>query len=524
VTQLSFYNNNDPPKPQVAKHIPYLAGTDCGSCHKTTTYATGTFGAMNMSQATHAFVSTTCDTCHASAAGSLYMGAASPALQLRPADHTTGTMLTGDCSGCHTTANWNSGSLPANHMPNPGNQACATCHTAAPANYTTLASNTILHTGIASSCITCHGAPNAAKPVFATNFSPKAASGLSPPHIPSAATPCESCHTATVFTAFSGTTMSSAKHTQLLANTGGTCDQCHDAATLTFYGVSNLQHRPNGHHVGKDCNGCHGTNGWSNAQVRKTAAAPVTTKTTVGIVANTGLAGRSVNSGLLSQSGVQLRGGLVAGGIAGGAGLATGATSGSTAAGGTLGLAGSAALATGSTGATSMPGITRVNHAGVVANCFSCHNGVLATGKGPLHIASNNSCENCHTTLAWMPAHFDHRGVTATCASCHNGVTAPGKPTRHIQTNQDCSACHGTIAWAPATFNHLGINATCQSCHNGVAATAKQIGHIPTTLDCGSCHSTLNWTTTIQSAPQKPLISRPKPSPRPTGAVNGQNK
>jgi hypothetical protein len=503
-TQLSFYNNDMVVKSAVLTppHIPYLSGTDCGSCHKSTTHAAGTFGPMNMTQATHSFVATTCRTCHGTATVAFYMGAANPKLQLRPADHTTGTMLTGDCGGCHTTANWNSGTLPANHMPNPGNQACATCHTAAPTNYTTLASNTILHTGISSSCITCHGAPNVAKPVFATNFSPKAASGLSPPHIPSAATPCESCHTATVFTAFSGTTMSSAKHTQLLAHTGGTCDQCHDLTTLAFYGVSNLQHRPNGHHVGKDCNGCHGTNNWNNAQVRKTAAAPATTKTRVAIVANTGLTGRSANVGLLSQSGVQLRGGGVAGGIASiGGGIA-----------GSTGLAG---------GATSMRGITRVNHVGVIANCVSCHNGVLAMGKSPTHIVSNNTCENCHTTFAWMPAHFDHRGVTATCASCHNGLAAPGKPTRHIQTNQDCSACHGTIAWTPATFNHFGINATCQSCHNGVAATAKQIGHVRTTLDCGSCHSTLNWTTTVTSAPLKPLISRPKPSPRPPGAVNG---
>jgi len=503
--QLSFYNNDLVIKDNVLSppHIPYLSGTDCGSCHKSTTHAPGTFGPMNMTQATHAFVSTTCKTCHGTATVAFYMGAANPKLQLRPADHTSGTMLTGDCGGCHTTANWNSGTLPANHMPNPANQACAHCHTAAPTNYTTLASNTLLHTGIVSSCITCHGAPNAAKPVYANNFTPKAASGFSPPHIPSAATPCESCHTATVFTAFSGTTMSSAKHTQLLANTGGTCDQCHDLKTLAFYGVTNLQHRPNGHHVGKDCNGCHGTNNWNAAQIRKTAAAPATTKTTVSVVANTGLVGRSTKGGLLGQSGVQLRDGGVAGGIAGGVALATGAT--------------------GSTGATSMPGIPRVNHAGVVANCFSCHNGVLAAGKGPRHIAGNNSCENCHTTFAWIPAHFDHRGVTATCASCHNGATAPGKPIRHIQTNQDCSACHGTIAWAPATFNHVGINATCQSCHNGIAATAKQIGHIPTTRDCGSCHSTLNWTTaTMPSVPLKPLISRPKPTPIPRGANGGR--
>src|SRR5258708_28766865 len=121
--------------------------------------------------------------------------------------------------------------------------------------------------------------------------------------------------------------MSSAKHTQLLAHTGGTCDQCHDASTLVFYGVSNLQHRPGASHgSGKDCNGCHSTNNWNAAQVRKTAAAPATTKTTGGIVANTGIAGRSVNTGLLSQSGVPLRGGLVAGGIAGTAAPATGPT------------------------------------------------------------------------------------------------------------------------------------------------------------------------------------------------------
>ncbi|MHB8723271.1 MAG: cytochrome c3 family protein, partial [Steroidobacteraceae bacterium] len=224
-TQLSFYNNDMTIKDNVLApaHIPYLAGTDCSSCHKSTTYAAGTFGPMNMTQATHAFVSTTCDTCHASAAGSLYMGAASPGLQLRPADHTSGTMATGDCSGCHTTANWNSGSLPAGHMPNPGNQGCVTCHTAYPTNYTTMAANAVLHTGISSSCITCHGQTQLS--FYNNNDPPKP---MVANHIPSQATPCENCHSASTFTTFSGTTMSASKHTLLLADTGGTCDQCHD--------------------------------------------------------------------------------------------------------------------------------------------------------------------------------------------------------------------------------------------------------------------------------------------------------
>ena len=195
------------------------------------------------------------------------MGAASPALQGRPADHTSGTMLAGDCSICHTTANWNSTALPAGHMPNPGNQTCTVCHTAAPSNYATLAANAVLHTGITSGCITCHGAPNATAPVFYLNYTPKDAI-LSPVHIPTSTTPCESCH-AVSFTTFSGTTMSASKHTTMLSVTGGTCDQCHDLSTLKFYGVSNLTTRPNGHHVGKDCNGCHSPEQLGRRQLRK---------------------------------------------------------------------------------------------------------------------------------------------------------------------------------------------------------------------------------------------------------------
>src|SRR5260370_19708836 len=86
-TQLSFYNNNDPPKPQVANHIPYLAGSDCGSCHKTTTYAAGAFGPMNMTQAAPALVGTTCATCPQKGK-SFYLGAANPPLPGPPAEHT----------------------------------------------------------------------------------------------------------------------------------------------------------------------------------------------------------------------------------------------------------------------------------------------------------------------------------------------------------------------------------------------------------------------------------------------------
>jgi nitrate/TMAO reductase-like tetraheme cytochrome c subunit len=483
-TALTWYNNFTPKDAVLTpSHIPYLAGASCGSCHSSTTYAVGTFGPMNMTQATHALVTTNCVTCHEKGL-SFYMGAANPALQGRPADHTAGQMVApNNCSICHTTANWNSTALPAGHMPNPGNQACTVCHTAAPANYKTLAANAVLHTGISSGCITCHGAPNASPPVFYLNYTPKDAV-LAPVHIPTNSTPCESCH-AISFTAFSGTTMTAAKHTVMLSMTGGTCDQCHDLKTLKFYGVNNLTTRPNGHHVGKDCNGCHSPNNWGGGNARKqVTAAKAPTRTTIGTV----VTAAGARAGVAQTGGPRFGAGRM-----------------STLQGGALGTAS-----------------RTVSHAGVTSNCLSCHNGVLAAGKGPAHIASNNTCENCHTTFAWLPARFDHQGVMARCASCHNGVVALGKPARHVQTNQDCSACHGTITWTAVMFSHLGISATCQSCHNGITATGKQVQHVRTTLDCASCHNTLSWT--VVSVPARPTTRPPPVIPSPRAPTSGSTR
>ena len=74
--------------------------------------------------------------------------------------------------------------------------------------------------------------------------------------------------------------------------------------------------------------------------------------------------------------------------------------------------------------------VTRVDHAQVTGTCFSCHDGTKATGKTPTHIPSDNTCDNCHSPLAWKPARFDHTGITNNCASCHNGVKAQGKRPR----------------------------------------------------------------------------------------------
>jgi hypothetical protein len=117
--------------PLAPPHIPINAGTDCSACHGAA-YQAGGFGpATAMNAAKHAFVSSTCDTCH-DTGKSFYVGRGT-ALQLRPADHVNSAdprMATSDCSACHETADWISKVLPSGHMPNPGNLSCVQCHAA----------------------------------------------------------------------------------------------------------------------------------------------------------------------------------------------------------------------------------------------------------------------------------------------------------------------------------------------------------------------------------------------------------
>jgi hypothetical protein len=141
------------------------------------------------------------------------------------------------------------------------------------------------------------------------------------------------------------------------------------------------------------------------------------------------------------------------------------------------------------------PAIT-VDHTQTLGSCESCHDGVTATGKHPLHIASSNQCGDCHNTGAWTPAVFDHADVVpGTCATCHDGLTATGKSAGHIATSASCDLCHTTLAWVPAGFDHSGVvPGTCAACHNGTTATGMPAGHFGTAASCDDCHSTEFWT------------------------------
>jgi hypothetical protein len=149
----------------------------------------------------------------------------------------------------------------------------------------------------------------------------------------------------------------------------------------------------------------------------------------------------------------------------------------------------------------------RFRHLNVVpGQCASCHNGVTATGSTPTTIhsfgtASSLSCDACHTTRGWIPAHYNHVGVApGSCTTCHNGSAATARPTDTIHSlgtasTASCDACHTTRAWVPAHFDHSSVTpGTCSTCHDGVSATGKNAGHLSTTASCDQCHNTRAWT------------------------------
>jgi len=140
--------------------------------------------------------------------------------------------------------------------------------------------------------------------------------------------------------------------------------------------------------------------------------------------------------------------------------------------------------------ADSWTSVARVDHSAVIGSCFSCHNGVISTGKHPGHVASNNICDVCHTTFNWK---FYHVNVDSNCVFCHNGTIAEGKNPTHILSTTICEDCHRTSTWSVRRVDHNSVIGTCFSCHNGVIAEGKGPLHEPSSDDCALCHSVTGW-------------------------------
>ena len=185
--------------------------------------------------------------------------------------------------------------------------------------------------------------------------------------------------------------------------------------------------------------------------------------------------------------------------------------------------------------------------------CVSCHLKDFQGAANPNHVMAHfaQTCQQCHSTVAWQPATFDHNTVnfplngghavpprqcadchvnnnynitTTTCVSCHlkdfQGTTNPN----HVQAGfaQTCEVCHNTTAWQPAQFDHsksafplTGLhtvpprqctdchinnnynitNTACVSCHltdyQGTTNPNHVASNFPQT--CQQCHGTSSW-------------------------------
>ena len=521
-----------------ANHIPTTA--PCTQCHTTA----GNFAVYSVT-GTHRGV-TNCLSCHAPAVAATF---ANVTITTTSGNHIPIGSLDCNGSGCHTTANVNTGGFnigTANINSPTLNVAghttvatavagCQTCHETAP--YQGMIASSASTAGdsrpttfdkshpTTGDCSSCH----TTTPTFAANVT----SASKPAnHIPTNA-PCAQCHkTAGNYAAY---VMGATGHTGItngcalchadglsFANmapptlveppTGPTghipvgslaCEQCHSTANFTTFSGTVMQHAAV---RGKPCVTCHeyGMTWKTNTGVRLwTRPSPnhANKQDCGGSGCHTSRDKRAIRPPALrtTASAASTSSAATAAVAKTTAGILAPPRNVSTVAARPLGAPGrwGAAMSAREPGAPANFALnTPVTHPSVVgASCASCHTAANGSGKPASHISTSASCQSCHTTLAWLPVtNVDHMQVKGTCASCHNGVTAAGKKSAHIASANNCEKCHTTNAWTPARFDHSSvIGGACTTCHNAVTAIGLPRNHVPTSQQCAACHGTLAW-------------------------------
>jgi len=463
-----------------AGHVPTGAAS-CGACHVTSIFMfTNASGTAPPAMVHSAVSSTPCSTCHE--AGKTWLGA--PVTKVRPLLKADGTahVASGECSTCHmnTTSFKGATDLPANHIPIPAADVggCVLCHTTV-GNYSLAVMN---HVNITSNCMQCH-----AYGLSFANMAPPAL--VQPPSGPQGHIPtnppngtqnyaCELCHLPTVFTSFAGTIM---KHAPVRAMT---CMSCHELGMQwkTNTGKRLWVRDGGNHYKGQDCgnSGCHSAR--DKFAARRSVAMSAGQK--AGATATPSLGGTTTALGhAVGFDHRRVAGSTCVSCHGAGSGIGKPASH----------IATTDSCESCHTTLAWLP-VTRVDHLQVRGSCASCHNGAAASGKGSNHIVSGNDCETCHTSNAWTPARFDHVSVAPhTCRSCHDSLHASGLPVNHVPTTAQCDTCHGTLSWKPAKLDHTTLTASCASCHNNSTALGVSPTHMVMARDCATCHSYPDW-------------------------------
>jgi hypothetical protein len=389
---------------------------DCSSCHSSTTTFTGASGVTSQ-PANHIPTTQACTLCHATGYGT-----------------GSGVMnhsgILDGCATCHNGqafAGVTPVSKPTNHLPTTA--TCETCHSAS--KFTNFAGTAMVHTGILSGCATCHNGQ-----VFA---------GVTPVSKPSNHLPttlaCETCHSASKFTNFSGTAM---VHTGILSG----CATCHNGQV--FAGVTPVSKPSNHLPTTAACELCHSASKFTN-------------------FAGTAM----IHTGIVSGCATCHNGQVFAG--------VTPKSKPSN----HLPTSGACEVCHSVTQFTNFSG-TAMNHVGIVNNCTSCHNGQVFAGVTPKSKSSGHipyatsfvggatmACEFCHSTTVFTAfsaglksSSIMHNGTKGNgtdfwCKTCHaSGTSYIGSITRKSVTHQsstatDCSqsGCHRPLGTEGSLYN-----------------------------------------------------------------------
>jgi hypothetical protein len=523
----------------------------CSSCHASN-FVTGGFAITSspvLSVAGHAAISSlTCATCHENAPANLnfqgvlnkiYLRPGAAAVGLSPVDlaHAVGTLLTADCSQCHTTAPpFNASNLPNNHIPLPSTAtpACTVCHAAGqPKNPST---SKMVHSSVASeTCSTCHGAGKG--PFSGTSQGvggqPKQQPGtVGTPgagnHIPIASAECNACHatadamTGTGFHISTTPALSAAGHT---AVSSLTCQTCHNSG-MAWFGVTIVV--PPGtvgttgaaNHIALGtgaCNTCHTSNfvtgGFKIATTPSLAAAghaAVSSQTCNSCHASTNTAWYGVTTVTLAGNHIPTATADCGGAchasnfVTGGFHIATSPV---------LSVAGHTAVSSLACGPSCHDNTSaHLSFQGVLNNIY-VRPGALAVGLSPADVA-----------------HAVGTLLTSDCSACHTTTppfqgSASSEPSNHIPSSKACANCHTGYTPATTKMNHAdsgvgtaGTPVACATCHGyGVGpffGTAQgQAGGQPLqppgpVRPASTCHSTMSRATCATPPPRCRAASR----------------
>jgi len=150
------------------------------------------------------------------------------------------------------------------------------------------------------------------------------------------------------------------------------------------------------------------------------------------------------------------------------------------------------------------------SHELILGGCFSCHSGLIETGKSEIHSPSSNRCSACHRTSSWLPAvHLEHTIIFDECILCHNVENNNGKLDTHLPTSDDCVQCHHPSGWKPVLrVNHDFVIGECVDCHDGEKAQGKSLNHPETSDKCEACHTTISWSDRLNLVDHSKLVDK----------------